>query len=110
MLFRASLRLLPLMMPLPHPACFVRRRVYDRLGGYDDGFAVSADYDFVYRAYVAGCTFRCVDEPLVMMQPGGFARQRLGLARRETRDIACRHGGGLLLPWLAYLLRVALNR
>jgi glycosyltransferase involved in cell wall biosynthesis len=38
-----SLRWLPVLMPLPHPGCFVRRRVYDRVGPFNESYAVSAD-------------------------------------------------------------------
>ena len=101
---------LPVLMPVPHPGCFVRRRVYERLGPYDVRYAISADYDFIYRAARAGCVFRYLPEALVSMRPGGLARQRLPLARRETRDIARRHGAGLLLPNAAFLLRWWLQR
>jgi len=105
-----SLRWLPLLMPVPHPGCFVRRRVYERLGTFDERYAISADYDFIYRAAQAGCVFHSLSRPLVSMRPGGFARRRLAQARRETFDIARRHGAGVLLPAAALLARRLLNR
>lgn len=105
-----SLRWLPLLMPVPHPGCFVRRRTYERLGVFDERYAVSADYDFVYRAARAGCAFLPLSQPLVSMRPGGFARRRLSQARRETFEIARRHGAGVLLPGAAYLVRRLLKR
>lgn len=105
-----SLRWLPLLMPLPHPGCFVRRSLYERIGLFDERYAVSADYDFVFRAARAGAVFMRLDQPLVSMRPGGFARQRLALARRETLAIARRHGAGLLGPGAAFLARWLLNR
>ncbi len=104
------LRWLPLLMPIPHPGCFVRHRVYDRLGGFSEDYAVSADYEFIYRTTRAGCRVRVLDQPLVSMRPGGFARQRRALARRETFRIARTHGAGVLLPSLAFLARWLLNR
>lgn len=105
-----SLLWLPLLMPLPHPGCFVRRRVYDRLGAFSEDYAVSADYEFIYRAHRAGCRIHTLNEPLVSMRPGGFARQRRALARQETFRIARTHGGGLLLPGVAFVVRWLLKR
>ena len=105
-----SLRLLPLLMPLPHPGCFIRRRVYERIGFYDERYSVSADYDFIYRAALASCRFRYLATPLVNMQPGGFARRRLALARQETREIGLRHCRLAVLPHVAYMLRTLLHR
>jgi hypothetical protein len=39
------------------------------------------------------------------MRPGGFARQRLALARRETYRIARTQGAGVLLPAAAFVVR-----
>jgi glycosyltransferase involved in cell wall biosynthesis len=100
-----SLRWLPALMPVPHPGCFVRRRVYERIGVFNEEFAVSADYEFIYRAARAGCRLHRLDRPLVSMRPGGFARQRLALARRETFRIGRAHSGGTLVPAAAFLLR-----
>jgi glycosyltransferase involved in cell wall biosynthesis len=38
-------------MPLPHPALFVTRNVYDQVGLFDPSLKISADYDFVWRAF-----------------------------------------------------------
>jgi glycosyltransferase involved in cell wall biosynthesis len=105
-----SLRWLPVLMPVPHPGCFVRRTVYDRLGRFDERYAVSADYDFVYRAARQRCVFLSLPQPLVSMRPGGFARQRLGRARRETFLVAHRHGAGWLRPGVALVVRWLLQR
>jgi glycosyltransferase involved in cell wall biosynthesis len=104
-----SLRWLPLLMPLPHPGCFARHRLYDRVGLFNENYAVSADYDFIYRATRAGCRIHTLDQPLVSMRPGGFARQRLAQARRETFRIARTHGGSAL-PAAAFLVRWLSNR
>ncbi len=105
-----SLRWIPFLMPVPHPGCFVRRQVYERLGRFSEQYVISADYDFVYRAVRGGCRFHGLGRPLVSMRPGGLARQRRRLARRETFLIARRHGAGLLRPGAAFLVRCLLNR
>ena len=102
--------LFPFLMPVMHPGCFVRRRVYEAVGGFDESYRISADYDFMYRCRRAGRIFRACPTPLVNMQWGGMARQNLPTARRETLAIARRHCRLPGLPWLAYLLRRILHR
>ncbi len=87
-----SLDQLPWKMPVPHPGCFFRKSVYDRLGLYDTRYRISADYDFVWRCQKARIRWnRLVDEPLVNMRLGGLANSSRALARHETFRIARRH-------------------
>jgi glycosyltransferase involved in cell wall biosynthesis len=102
--------LLPFLMPVMHPGCFVRGRVYDQVGTFDERYRISADYDFIYRCRRAGMSFGSYPTPLVNMQWGGAARQNLGTARRETLAIARRHCRVPGLPHVAYLLRKMLGR
>jgi glycosyltransferase involved in cell wall biosynthesis len=102
--------LMPFLMPVMHPGCFVRRHVYDRVGAFNERYRISADYDFVYRCRLAGLQFQTYDKPLVNMQWGGAARQNLDTARRETLEIARRHCRLPGLPYLAYLMRRLLGR
>jgi glycosyltransferase involved in cell wall biosynthesis len=37
--------------PLHHPATFVARSVYQKLGGFDINYKISSDYDFIFRCY-----------------------------------------------------------
>ena len=41
-----------------------RRRVYERIGGFDESMRTNEDYDFWIRAAIAGFRFRRNDEPL----------------------------------------------
>jgi glycosyltransferase involved in cell wall biosynthesis len=41
-----------------------RRRVYETIGGFDEGFRSNEDYDFWLRAAIAGFRFRRNDRPL----------------------------------------------
>ena len=97
--------LFPLLMPVMHPGCFVRRWVYDRVGDFDERYRISADYDFMYRCRRDGLDFRTLSRPLVNMQWGGMVRQNLSTARRETLSIARRYCRIPCLPFLAYALR-----
>ncbi len=105
-----STRWLPVLMPILHPAFFVRREAYDRVGPFDTRYRISADYDFVYRCVVAGLPIARLSETVVNMQVGGLANTNRSAARGETLEIALRHGRARFLPWLAYILRCVLGR
>ena len=59
-------------MPLQHPAVFVTKAVYERLGGFDLSFPHIADYDFIWRCYAdGGVKFLFVDSVVSYMREGG---------------------------------------
>lgn len=60
-------------MPLVHPATFVARSVYRRVGGFNCDRRIAMDYDFLLRAWRAGASFRHIAEPLVVMRGGGLS-------------------------------------
>lgn len=61
------------IMP-PHPAIFVRRRVYDRIGLYKIHYRIAADFDFVIRCLlIAKTVFRINPVTWVHMRIGGVS-------------------------------------
>lgn len=46
---------------LPAPTCFMRREVYNRLGGYDETIAFMEDKPFWVKAIWAGCNLQYLD-------------------------------------------------
>ncbi len=90
----------------PHPTFFARRRVYERYGGFDLRYPISADYELMLRLMVKhGIEVQYLDRVLVDMAPGGnsggsiatIAKANLEVAR-AWRDNGLR--GGLLAPVL----------
>jgi hypothetical protein len=97
--------LVPVLMPVMHPACFVRRAVYERVGLFDSRYRISADYDFCYRCRRAGVVFHRLRDVLTHMRAGGRALSSRAAARDETRAIGRAHCPIPLLPDLAWLCR-----
>jgi len=74
---------------LPHPACFIRRSLFERFGPYDESLRICADWKaFMLWVCRHGCTYKHVPEVLSVFYADGLSsrpdsRDRL-LAERET--------------------------
>jgi len=58
-------------MTVQHPATFVRRNVYERVGLFNTQYRIGADYDFVLRCLEANIPCIILDEVLTRMRAGG---------------------------------------
>lgn len=79
-------------MPVNHPATFVTRRAYDKVGGFDVHLRYAMDYDLVLRLYRDGCSFRYIPAPLAAMRYGGASDTKYVHARREVYAVTVREG------------------
>lgn len=62
----------------PHPTFYVRREVYDRLGGFNTSYRIAADYDCMLRFLGrGGVRCRYIPEVLVKMRIGGSSNRNL---------------------------------
>ena len=72
----------------PHQGTFVHRRVFERIGGFREDFSIAMDYDFFYRAILAGCTVKFHREPPVAMMGGSGIGTRLDSLSRRLKEEA----------------------
>lgn len=72
----------------PHPALFVRRSAYERVGAFRTDFQIAADYDMVLRLFGDGQFVPCyLPETLVRMRWGGASNRSLKqMARKSLED------------------------
>ena len=84
----------------PHPALFVRRRVWEQHGAFDTRYRIAADYDAILRWFGSGA-IRAVylPEVLVKMRMGGESNRSLGRillkSREDLRALRTNGVGGL---------------
>lgn len=85
---------------LPPSAWGVRRELFERLGGFDESFASSEDWDFALRAARATRVRRVPGVTVeVRMRESGNASADFGAVRRDClRRLAARHGLAPLAP------------
>ncbi len=100
--------LLPVLMPYVHPACFVRRTVYEQIGGFDPACAIAMDYDFLWRCKVNGVKSVKLPDLLTNFELGGNANSRRKEARLETYRIASQYSH--VLPMAALVGRYLTGR
>lgn len=80
----------------PHPATFIRKRAYERAGGYSLGYKISADFEmFVRLLLVHQLNFSKIDKVLVRMRAGGISTSGVRSSVRLNSEIvrACRDNG-----------------
>ncbi len=75
----------------PHPALFVRRSLFQEMGGYDTSYQIAADVAWVINACAAGAEVLCVEDCFTYFRAGGLSgRQRYeGLKEHYKAALAC---------------------
>ena len=88
----------------PHPTFFIRRKLLNKIGGFDTGYKIAADYDFMLRALTQKyIKVVYLPEVLIKMRVGGMSNRSLKnilLKSYEDYQIIRRHkigGFGTLL-------------
>ena len=72
----------------PHPTFFVRRSVYQRLGGFDLSFRIAADFELMARYLeVARISSHYIPEVLVKMRLGGTTNRSLSNIFKQNAEI-----------------------
>lgn len=88
-----------------HPALFVKREVFERVGPYRIDYAIAGDYEWVARAFTAGpLQHAYLPEVLVHMQMGGVSTRswRSTLLLNQEVIRACR-ANGISTNWFKIL-------
>ena len=71
---------------LPHQGCFVKRKVFDKIGGFNTSFHISMDYDFFYRALKHKCSIKFFDTPVSIMGSNGLSSSIEFVPKRLKED------------------------
>jgi len=85
-----------------HPATYVRRTVYERLGGFDTTYSIAMDADIFLRWSSNGVKIDYLAEILAHMQAGGVSDRCAIEQFRQLRNALIRHGFSRPLAHLQY--------
>jgi len=69
-----------------HPTFFLKREVYERFGGFDISFRISADYDFMLRVLKSGIKVKYLPNVLYKMRVGGESNKSLKNIVQKSRE------------------------
>jgi len=78
-------------MHLFHPAIFVRRSAYDRIGGYSTDYRLAMDSEWCHRAMACGLRFHTMDHVLANMRLGGRSDDNFRQSLLEYRRSLLHH-------------------
>jgi len=70
--------------PFPHQGAFTRSTLFERVGAFDESFAICMDYDFYLRAYRAGVR-SVVEHSALTRMPGTGVSSRVNWAALRAR-------------------------
>lgn len=79
-----------------HPALFIRRSIFERIGYFKTDYIIAGDYEHVVRAFCSGpLRYQHLARVLVRMQMGGVSTRGLRATLRLNQEIlrACRENG-----------------
>lgn len=96
-------------MPLNHPATFVHNSVYKKIGLFDTNYKLSADYDFILRAFNSNVKFLFTDEVIVNMRNTGSTYQLKNIFIIAKEDYEIRKKNNVKLAFLYYMKRLGFN-
>lgn len=81
----------------PHPAVFMRKSIFKKVGFFDDSFSISGDYDLLLRVLkFDGIKVEYLDEPLVKMKFGGLSQRNYVRSFIEDTRIGMKHRNFLI--------------
>jgi glycosyltransferase involved in cell wall biosynthesis len=72
----------------PHPTFFVRRKIYERFGGFDLSYKIAGDFELMMRFLeVHKVRVIYIPEVLVKMRMGGTSNRSLGNIVKQNKEI-----------------------
>lgn len=109
---KAPLEMIWYQMPMPHPAVFVKKNVYDKYGVFNVKYRVSADYDLMLRLFYQNVRFRYFDKVCAYFREGGISTTHAKECREDVYKISMSHldkcpNGNTVLPKIRKRYRIA---
>jgi glycosyltransferase involved in cell wall biosynthesis len=79
-----------------HPATFIRKSLFDKIGGFDATYSIGGDFEFVARAFGRfEASYKYIPKTLTVMRVGGLSTRGISSKWTITKEIvrACKANG-----------------
>jgi len=93
-------------MAIPHPTAFIRRKVYEELGGYSLEYRIASDRDFMLRAINRKYRFYYLDETITCMSIHGSSNVNVIPKCVEDLKISLRYGSNPVKALFVFLIKI----
>ena len=71
----------------PHPTLYIKKDLFEKLGGFDTRYSIAADYDFILRLFSSRETQSLyLDLLIVKMRMGGASNQSLSNIIKKSKE------------------------
>lgn len=91
----------------PHPTLYVKREVYDKLGTFEIGYKIAADYDFMLRLMKSGAKLSYIPQTLIHMRAGGVSTDGLkGYVKNLKEAHAVLKHNKIKCAWFVDFIRI----
>ena len=99
-------------MPLNHPATFVTKNAYEKVGKFNAKLKIAMDYDMVLRLYKSDFNFHYIDKVLTKMRYGGASDEEVWRGRLEIFNVTLREGypKHKAIFWFVYKLLMSYSK
>jgi glycosyltransferase involved in cell wall biosynthesis len=74
-----------------HPATFIKKEVFDRIGNFDESLQIVGDLDLFFRIYNSGIEFHYLNETLTHFLLGGISTSRYKETQQEIQLVCQRY-------------------
>lgn len=93
-------------MPFFHPASFINKDIYDKLGGYSLEYKICADYDFIINIINNNFAISHLNKVLTNFSLGGVSTSRIKDALKESHIVRVNNGYNRLLSKFYYFVEI----
>ncbi len=83
----------------PHQGCFVHKRVFDTIGGFNPKITIGMDYEFFYRALKHNVSIKFGKQPVAVMGGNGISNDRNLLQTRLNEEFCIQQANETNRVW-----------
>ena len=72
---------------LCHQAVFANKKLFERIGGFNERFRVNADYDWFIRVFHSSASWRRISRTIALFNVGGAHTKNPSQVAKERREV-----------------------